>query len=313
MADYINQNEGAHSIFKETAFGELPTGGVRMDLPTEAGQAALSYTQNLVEDTTQRPNRETAAPTRGHASSTGSFAFRMRPCAAIDTLIESAIGGKFDVNGLAFGGEAETSVSMISKLSGKAGNANNGFLGYQDSGIVATKWSISASAKEGVTTSFDLMGAKRVKLEADNLTAIAPVRTQGFNYINVKNITVAGASLKFTTLEFESGTPHDLRIVLGEKEGTSMAATANRETTLTLKGFRKNFDVDNLVAEEPVEVKFEISTSEGGYRVTLPYAMCVSPKDELTDTGLLVTLDFTAHFSDVTQSGILVEKLVSQP
>lgn len=309
MADYINQNEVAHSLAKETKFGEVPTTGARMDLPTETGQAPLTYTQNMVEDNTQRPNRETAAPTRGHASTSGSLSMRLRPCDAIDTLIESAIGGEFDNNGLAFGGETETSMTIFSKLTTKGGAANNLYMGYVDSGVVATKFSITGSAKEGVTVGFDLMGAKRVKAEAESTLALERVTTQGLNYINVKNITVANSVLKFTNLEFETGTPHDLRVVFGEKEGTSMAATGNRETSLTLKGFRKDFAVDALVAGDPVEVKFEISSPEGGYRITLPAAMCVSPTDELTDTGLLISLAFTGHFDDVVNSGIVVEKL----
>lgn len=309
MADYINQNELAFSLLKETKFGEVPTTGPRMDLPTEAGQAPLTYTQNMIEDNTQRPNRETAAPSRGHASSTGSLSMRLRPCAAIDTLIESAIGGEFDENGLAFGGEVETSMTLLTKLTAKGGAANNLYMGYVDSGIVATKWSITGSAKEGVTTSFDLMGAKRAKAEAASTIPLTAVITQGLNYINVKNITIAGEVLKMTAIEFGSGTPHDLRVVLGEKEGTSMAATSNRETTLALKGYRKDFSVDAMVDGDPVEVKFEISGPEGGWRVTIPAAQCVSPTDELTDTGLLINLQFTGHFDDTVNSGIVVEKL----
>lgn len=309
MADYINQNELAFSLLKETEFGKAPTTGTRMDLPTEAGQAPLTYTQNMVEDNTQRANRETAAPTRGHASTSGSISMRMRPCAAIDALIESAISGEFDDKGLAFGGEKDLSLTLITKLTSKGGAANNLYMGYQDSGVVATKWSISGSAREGITTSFDLMGAKRIKTAADNALPVAPVTTQGFNYKNVKNITIAGSALKMTNIEFESGVPHDLRVVFGEQEGTSMAATGNRATSLTLKGYRKDFSTDALVADEPVEVKFEITTEEGGYRVTLPAAMCVSPTDELTDTGLLINLQFTAHMDDTVNAGIVVEKL----
>jgi hypothetical protein len=309
MAEYINQNEVAFALAEETKFGEAPTTGDRLDLPTETGQAPLTYTQNMIEDNTQRPNRETSAPTRGHASVSGSMSMRLRPCDALYLLIESAIGGKFDQNGLAFGGESETSMTLYTKLTEKGGATNNLYIGYEDSGVVATKWSITGSAKEGVSVGFDLMGAKRVKAAAASALPLERVTTQGLNYINVKNIKVAGQTLKFTNLDFETGVPHDLRVVFGEKEGTSMAATANRDTKLTLKAFRKDFSVDGLVAGDPVPVQFEISGPDGGVRVSIPAAMCVSPTDELTDTGLLINLQFSGHFDDTANSGIVVEKL----
>jgi hypothetical protein len=125
----------------------------------------------------------------------------------------------------------------------------------------------------------------------------------------VKNITVDGQSLEYTGLEFATGVARDLRLVFGKQAATSMAKTGNRETTLSLKGFRKDFAVDALINGTPVEVKFEITRAGSGYRFTLPAAVCTSPTDELGDTGLLINLSFTAHFDEVAHAGLVVEKL----
>lgn len=307
--DYINQNEVAYKIIKEETFGVLPTTGTMLDLPAETGQAPLTYSTAMIEDNTQRPNRETAAPTRGHASSTGTFSMPFRPCDAIDLLIESAIAGEFDAGtGMAFGGETDVFISMITTLTKRGG-----YQGYLDSGIAANSWSITGTAREGVTTAFELMGSKRVNQTTANALPVTAATSQSYNYVDIKNISVAGQTLEFVSLEFSTGTAHDHRIVFGQKEATSLAATGNRETTLKLSGFRKGFEINALVGDEPVEVKFEISRGTGadkvGYRITLPAGMCNSPTDELTDTGLLINLEFTASFDEVTQAGIIVEKL----
>lgn len=307
--DYINQNEVAYKIIKEETFGTLPTTGTMLDLPAETGQAPLTYSTAMIEDNTQRPNRETAAPTRGHASSTGTFNMPFRPCAAIDLLIESAIAGLFDEDtGIAFGGETDVFFSMITKLTERGG-----YQGYQDTGITVNSFGLSGTAREGVTASFEFMGSKRVELTTANALAVTPATAQAFNYIDVKNISIGGQTLEFVSLEFSTGTSHDHRIVFGQKEATSLAATGNRTTTLNLSGFRKGFEINNLIGDEPIEVKFEIARGTGadrvGYRITLPAAVCNSPTDELTDTGLLLALEFTAHFDEVAQAGIIIEKL----
>lgn len=307
--NYINQNGMAYSVIEEVDFGVTPTTGTRHDLPVDAGQAPLTATINQIADNTQRPNLETAAPTNGHASVSGPMAMRLRSCAAIDLLIQSAVAGRFDENGLAFGGETDVFFSLINKLTDKAGASGNAFMGYQDAGIACAKMSINATAKEGVNASFDLMGTKRTKLNADHTLPVTVASGVGFNYIDVKNISVGGQTLEYTSLEFSTGVARDQRIVFGQQEATSMAKTGNRETTLMLKGFRKDFATDNLINGTPLTVKFEIVHNGDGYRFTLPAAVCTSPTDELGDTGLLINLSFTAHYDSVSRAGLIVEKL----
>ena len=88
-----------------------------------------------------------------------------------------------------------------------------------------------------------------------------------------------------------------------------MAKTANRETTLTLKGYREDFAIDGDINGNAVPVKFEITHAGKGYRITLPAAVCTNPQDELGDTGLLVTLTFTGRYDATARAGIIVEKL----
>ena len=304
MANYINNNEQAYSIIEETEFGVTPTTGDRLDLPTEANQNPLVFTNEMIADNTQRPNRETSAPTRGHESSSGSFSMSLRQCPAIDLLIASAIAGEFDVNGLAFGGERESSFSMFTRLSERGG-----YQGYVDGGVVVSSFSITGSAKEGVTCAFDLMGTNRVVATAEPTLPLVATEAQMLNYINVKNVKVAGETLEFINLDFSTGMSRDHRVVFGKKNATSIATTGNRETTCTLKGFRKGFEIDALVGDEPVEVSFEITNADGGYRITLPAAICKSPTDELTDTGLLISLEFMGHYDETVRSGITVERL----
>jgi len=307
--NYINQNGMAYSVIEEAEFGVTPTTGARHDLPVDAGQAPLTATINQIADNTQRPNLETATPTNGHETVSGPMAMRLRSCAAIDLLIQSAIAGRFDDKGLAFGAEEDVFFSLITKLTDKGGTTGKDFLGYADAGIACSKMSINATAKEGVNVSFDLMGTKRTKITTDNALPLTVAGGTGFNYMDVKNISVGGQTLEYIGLEFATGVPRDHRIVFGQQSATSMAKTANRETTLTLKGFRRDFATDALINGTPLNVKFEIVHGDEGYRFTLPAAVCTSPTDELGDTGLLINLSFTAHYDSVSRAGLIVEKL----
>lgn len=304
--NYINKNGLAFSVIEAVEFGKTPATGERHELPVDAGQTPLTSTIAQIEDNTQRPNLETAVPTNGHESSSGSLAMRFRACEGIDLLIQSAIAGRFDGStGLAFGGEEDVSFSLITQLTNK-----DGFLGYEDAGIMCSSWSLTASAKEGVNCSFELMGTKRTKLTADNALPVSAASGVGFNYIDVKNIKVAGQSLEFTQFDFKTGIPRDHRIVFGQQSATSIANTGNRATTYEITGYRKNFDIDALINGTPVAVSFEVKDKQGhGYRVTLPAAVCTSPTDELGDTGLMIKLSFTAHFDETARAGLVVEKL----
>lgn len=114
--------------------------------------------------------------------------------------------------------------------------------------------------------------------------------------------------MEFTDLSFETGTPRGARKVFGKKDAVGMAATANRETTLTVKAFRQDFDVNALV-RDPVAVSFFMLNGDGGHRVTLNHAKATVPTDELNDTGLLVNLTFTAHAPDNNTPALVIEKL----
>lgn len=303
--NYINQNGLGFAVIEEVEFGVTPTTGELHDLPVDAGQAPLTSTINQIADNTQRPNLETAAPTNGHESSSGTLAMRLRACEAVDLLMQSAIAGRFDgATGLAFGGEEDVFFSLVTKLT-----EVGGYKGYVDAGLAVSQMSINATAREGVSCSFEVMGTKRTKATSAHVLPITAATGTGFNYIDVKNITVAGQTLEYTSLEFTTGVPRDHRIVFGRQQATSMAKTGNRETSLTLKGFRKDFAVDALINGTPVNVKFEISIDGEGYRFTLPAAVCTSPTDELSDTGLLISLAFTGHYHDTVRSGLTVEKL----
>lgn len=307
--NYINQNGMAYSVIEEVEFGVTPTTGARHDLPVDAGQAPLTPAISQIEDNTQRPNLETAVPTNGHSSVSGSMSMRLRSCAAVDLFIQSAIAGRFDDKGMAFGEEEDVFFSLFTKLTGKGGATGNDFLGYVDAGIACSKWSITAAAKEGVNSSFEMMGVKRTRTNAESTLPLTVAAGIGFNYMDVKNVSVGGKEIEFINLEFSTGVARDPRIVFGKQEATSLAKTANRETTLTLKGYREDFVIDGDINGNAVPVKFEITHAGKGYRITLPAAVCTNPQDELGDTGLLVTLTFAGRYDATARTGIIVEKL----
>lgn len=308
MANEINGTELRFDIIKEVTEGVTPTTGTREDLPASTGQAPLTYEIAKVVDDTRRANRETAAPTDGAGMVQGSVAVSLRPCEALDTLIESAISGVFDAtSGVAVAGETDVTFTMFTTLTDRAGR----YLGYQDKGNTVTSMSISnsASSDDSVSAEFEIMGLSRTRLTTENTLAVTPATTQAFNYIDVGNLTVDGQTLEFTDLSFSTGTPRAARRVFGKRDATSMAPSGNRETTLTIKALRRDFNVDALVVGEPSPVSFDIMKNGEGYRVVLTYAKATIPTDELSDTGLLINIEFTAHAANDATPALRIEKL----
>jgi hypothetical protein len=305
MANTINNSEMRFDLILETAEGETPATGNRLDLPCTTDQGPLTYTRARVTDDTRRANRETAAPTDGASAVEGSISANMRPCDALDVLIQSAISGRFDASGKATAGENDLSFSMFTTL-----RTNGSYLGYLDKGLQVSKMAITnaATSDDSVKVSFDVMGLKRQELTTANALPVTAATEKAFNYIDIGNLKIGDQAMEFTDLSFETGTPRGARKVFGKKDAVGMAATANRETTVNVKAFRGDFLINELV-RNPVVVVFYMLNDDGGYRVTLNHAKATVPTDELNDTGLLVNIQFTAHAPDNNTPALVIEKL----
>jgi len=304
--DTINPTELRFDIIKEAVEGVTPTTGSRHDLAASVGQQPLTYTRDKVTDNTQRANRETAAPTDGAGSVTGSLELNMRASAAMDILIESAVSGEFDEDGLVEAGEKDVFFTLFSTLTDRNGR----FIGYQDKGLSVTSMKISHSATstDSVKASFEVTGITHDELEVANPLAVVDATEAAFNYVDVGGLKIDGQAFDFTDLEFSTGTPRSALKVFGKQDPIGTAATGSRETSLTFKLFREDFSINDLLVD-PVPMEFIISNADGSYKFMLTHAKATVPTDELSDGALLVNVTCTAHAPDNATPALKIQKL----
>lgn len=304
----INTADLLFSAIKETVAGTTPTTGTRLEVPVKTDQAPPVRTTTQIEDETKRPNREGNAAASGHAMTEWDLSMASRGGALMDLLIESAISGTFAGTSpvKAQGGTADSTFTVVSVLkSGTSGNA----LVYEDAGCMARSWSITASAKEGAEVQFGILGTKRAEKTSDNSLTVTKTPASAVRHLySDVNVTVAGQTLAYSSLEFSTEQERDVRVVLGQIAASDIYTTGKRKTTLTLKAYRESFAV-NALANAVMSVSFTIGTTGNGYKVTIPAAKLMTPTDELDASGLLVALEFEASYDTVTDTGLVIEKL----
>lgn len=309
MADLnIYTTDLSVSIAKETEEGKALTTGSRQELPVKNTQAPLTFAVGKVTDDTRRAKRDTAAPTDGMGSVSGTLTASLRECDAIELLMESALSGEFDENGVLASSDTDVFFTVFQTLKDEATK----FLGYVDSGCQATKMTISgqATSDSSVSVAFDVMGLSRERKEQKSTLAVDGANKPAFDYIDVGNLKIDKQPIEFTDLDFSTGVARAGRRVFGSKNAKGLAPSANRETALTLKVFRTGFDIDDLVEGDPVEVSFEVKKEGGsGYLVTLTHAKATRPTDELSDTGLLANIEFTGHRKDNATPSVIVKRI----
>lgn len=302
----INTADFTMSAIKEVEAGVVPTTGSRLEVPIMTDQAPPALNANQIEDNTKRPNREGNAAASGHETVEVELALSSRGGELMDMLIQSAISGEFDEDGIAKGSDKDSTFTLFSTLrSGTAGNA----LVYIDSGLMARSWSITANAREEAQVSFGILGTKRA--EATTEPALPVVKTPASAVRHLYNdvtVSVGGQTLAYSSLEFSTEQDRDVRVVLGEKAAADIYTTGVRTTTITLKAYRESFAV-NALANTNMPVEFTIGTVGNGYKIKLPFAKLITPIDELEDSGIMVSLEFNAGYDNATDAGIIVEKL----
>lgn len=303
----INTSDFTMSAIKEVEAGVVPTTGSRLEVPIKTDQAPPVLTTAQIEDDTKRPNRAGNAAASGHETVEVELALNSRGGELMDMLIESAISGEFDANGVAKGSDKDSTFTLFSTLrSGTAGEA----LVYADSGCMVRSWSITANAREGAEVSFGILGTNRE--EATTEPALPVVKTPATAVRHLYSdvtVTVGEQELAYSSLEFSTEQERDVRVVLGQIAANDIYTSGVRSTTITLKAYRESFEV-NALANSNLPVVFTFSNGPGdGHKVRLPFAKLMTPQDELDDSGIMVSLEFIAGYDNATDTDIIVEKL----
>jgi hypothetical protein len=307
----INPTDLTFSLVPEAVFGVLDTAATRYELPVSTDQAPPIYKTDPIESNTKRPKRESKGTERGMGSIEWSIDTRLQSGPVINTLIESALSGKFNT-AKCVASDQDSSFSVVTSLRADTAVSPvspNG-LYYVDTGLMVNSMKISVQAKEGATVSFGMLGTARANAETDiTATVTAPPSTKEFTFKDLKNVKLGTTTMSLSSLEFSTDQSRELRAVCGTDVPVSIGTSGARKTVLTVKAYRESFAINSAVTGAPQSFSFEIGKAGNGFRVTIPGAIGLIPTDELSGSSLLVNIEFTAAFDDASGSGLFIEQL----
>lgn len=300
----ISSSDVKETILPEITFGTLPATGVRYELPRKSGTSLLAKDYGAVSSDTIKPGRNANGARRGNQSVSGTFELNAITAPVIDLLMESAVSGKFATNVLK-AADTDVSFSHIAQVATGEFEVNTG--------CMVTGFTLSASAAEAVTLSFDIMGAKQELKStiAGTFTATA-VDNAAYEYLGheLLNVTVAGSTaLKYTNLELSVTQARNARNVLSSNSPIGFAASGAREVTLTLTIYRETgVDYDALFTGAKQKFTFDLGIASYGRKFTVNgHATSVVTE---TEDDLMKTVTITGAYDNTDATALIIEKLV---
>lgn len=301
---FISSSDVKVTLIPEDTFGVLATTGPRYDIPRKAGDSLPVKDGGNVESDTIKPGRNANGSRRGNQSVSGSLEFNAICAPFMDFLMEGAVSGKYDGNVLK-AGQTDSSFSHISQLT------NNEF--KVSTGCVPTNFTLTATAAEAVTLSFDFSGAKQVDESAITGTHTAtPVDDAAYEFLGheVLNVTVGGSTaLKFTELELSVEQSRTPRNVLSSDAPVGFAASGARAVTYNLTFYRETgVDYAALFTGDKQEFSFDLGIAGYGRRFTV-YGQASIPED-VTEDDMLISVVVTGAYDSTEGTALVIEKLV---
>jgi hypothetical protein len=300
----ISPSDVTFTLVPETTAGVTPTASAtRYEIPAKADQTLPSFTANEIASNTKRPGRAGNGMRRGMISGTGTLDMRLQAAPVVNTLMESAVSGKFTTTGTKTlkSGTQDSTFSVISLLqSGAAGSA----LVDVAAGAMANKMTVSAKAGDEVNVSFDLLATVNSQLTTDNALTVTAVPAAAYEFAGaeVSAITVAGNStIQFTELSLEVTQERNVRGKLGTNTPIGIGTNGTRTVKLTLKAYRESFAIDALLTGQAQSFSFTVGATGNGYGFFIPAGYASIPTTEFDAESAFVNIEVTAAY-DVTSA-----------
>lgn len=300
---FINSADISETIIPETSLGQTPsTGATRYELPVKVDTAPLAYKTDDIKSDTKRPHRASNGKKKGMGTATGTWEFRLSEAPVIHTLLESALSGKF-ATGVLKAGDTDSTFTTIAKLAADKFEITPG--------CICNSVTIAGKQNAEITVSFAVTGAGRTTAAVDNaLTTTSVGVANEYVGADVSSVTVGGATLTYT--EFTLAITHNKtpRGGFGTRNVLGYGVSGNREVTLTLKAYKTDFSLENLVAAgAPTTAVVTVGAAGDGYRFTLPLADIDWPEGSVDNGSLVQTVVLTARYDDTSTTDVQIDAL----
>jgi hypothetical protein len=309
MPSIINPSDRQTSILLETVAGTTPTTGTRYILPVTS-QNLISFTSADIASNAVRPNGAKNGSQRGPITGQGTIEMPMMFGPAYHQLLESSLRGKFTTTGTKTlkPGTTDSTFSIAQLL--QPGSASNALLDVAK-GSTVTQASLSATAGEGATISFEMMAAAQDLLTSDIALAATdlPGVAYEFTFKDINNIVVAANStLAFKNLTLEWGQPRANRYKLGSLTSLGNAPSEQRTVTLTLRAYRDSFAVETLLTGDRQAFSFNIGPVGAGYGFFV-YGQASIPSTELDSESAYVNITVTGAYDSTALADMYITQL----
>lgn len=303
----INPSDVTYYLVPETTAGTVPASGNRFEIPSAADLNLPAFTANEIASNTKRPGRAGNGMRRGMVTGTGSVETRLQSAPVINTLMESALSGKFTGTGTKTlkAGLTDSTFTILSLLQGGAAGAA---LMEAASGTMASSMKISATQGGEVNVAFDYLATVQTQLTSDSTLTVSAVPSTAYEYAgaDVSAVTVAGNSaIQFTELGLDVTQDRVARGKLGTNQPIGIGTNGVRTVKLTLKAYRESFAVDALLTGLAQSFSFSIGTAGNGYSFSIPAGYASIPTTEFDSESAFVNIEVTAAY-DATQGTDLV-------
>lgn len=291
------------TIIPETSFAQTPTSGAqRYELPVKVDTAPLAYKIEDIKSDTKRIKRAAGGTKPGMGTASGTWEFRFSKAEVLKPLLESALSGKF-TNGVLKAGDTDSTFTHIAKLAADK---------YEITpGCICNSVTIAGKMNAGITASFAVTGAGRTTSDTDNQLA---VQTTGVvdEWVGkeVSSIKVGDADLTYTEFSLVGNHTKTALGAFGTRNALGYGVSGAREVILTLKAYKTDFSLDNLVnAGEPTNAVITIGDVGDGYKITLPLADINWPEGSVDNGALVQTVVLTARLDEATTTDLMIEAL----
>lgn len=297
----------SYAIIAETVPGVLPGSGVLLPVDQIPGTRPRFVAEQLTSPSMARLRASRGSRRSGYRAEGGLGAHFARG-SAIELLLESALGGAWASDVLK-AGATDKSFAIEERLMEGAGSLYQRFLGCQ-----VANFSLQCAFNGNAESSFDIIGMSRqTATTASALTYAASPTTLPLTGIDVSSVSIAGlagvTAADFVNLSLTVGYSKEAQGGFGSTSARGIGTSGARSVTLALRFYRKDFNPEAEIGDDPLAVSFTIGAEENGYTFQLPRAFGSLPDDQDDGSKALVDVSFTASFDAAAGTDLQITRL----
>jgi hypothetical protein len=301
-----NPADNTYAIIREAVEGTTPATPAFKYLDYIPGNEFALDSKMLNSDVLKQ-NRAMAGVRKTSYSASGSIKTQFRRDASYDMLLESAFSGTFATNVLKASNVDSFHTIEKRMLEGATP------LFWRYNGMQVTKFGLTVDAESNAEANFDFIGAGRTTGTAivTGATYAAPAQGVELDGTDVGTMTIAGLTgVRYMSLDLSVEHTREAKFAMGSPNAFGTGTSGFRTVKLTVKLFRADLSPETVfLGDTPVAVSFSLGTGVNGYKFDLPAVVGSIPKDEVSGSKALVSVEMTATFDATTATDIMLTKL----